>query len=269
MEIDQILTMIEISRREMKKIVALVVAMLVILGCSLVAPANSPTAVPPAVILPTAIVPTAILPTPIPPTAAATATLGPQQYFTEEFEGGMANWSIYYMPPDTTISTEAISDVEVSFEPGYLQFKITDTYIGAFAAYDPFEYGDVRIDARVENFGRVSNDFALMCRYSEDGWYEFNIKNDGYYYLNYIEIRQDGRSYVDTIYLDASTLVKQDANEYGLVCNGNTFSMYINGEKVGQINHSTLATGKVGVEGFSLKVTPVTLRVEWVKISQP
>lgn len=254
----------------MKKIIAFALAMSVILGCSLVAPASAPTSAPPVFIQPTAalpatIPPTIALPTEIPPTPTA----GAQQYFTEEFDGGAANWSVYYMPPDATISKDKISDVDVTFEPGFIQFKITDTYIGAFAAYDAFDYDDVRIDARVANFGRVTNDFALMCRYSEDGWYEFNIKNDGYYYFNYLEARNDGKVYVDTIYLDATTLVRQDANEYGLVCNGNTFSMYINGEKVGQVNHSSLTSGKVGVEGFSLQVTPVNLHVEWVTISQP
>jgi hypothetical protein len=254
----------------MKKFIALIVAMLVILGCAVVAPTSSPTAIPPVVIQPTAAeLPTAIPPTAVPPTAAPTATLGPQQYFTEEFENGSDNWSVFYMPPDTTLSTNQISDVEVNFENSYLQFKITDVFIGAFAAYDPFEYTDVRIDAHVENHGRVTNDFALMCRYSENGWYEFNIKNDGYYYFNYLEMRKDGRLYIDTIYLDATTLVKQDANDYGLICQGKTFSMYVNGEKVGVANHNMLSSGKVGVEGFSLQVVPVDLHVDWVKISPP
>lgn len=253
----------------MKKIFALAISMIVILGCSISTPTAAPIAVPPTAIPPSIVPPTDVPPT-IAPTIAPTATLGPQQYFTEEFENGQANWSVFYMPPDNKVSTHPMSDVKVNFEKGYLQFDITDTFVGAFAAYDPFEYTDVRIDAHVENFGRVSNDFALMCRYSEKGWYEFNIKNDGYYYLNYLEIRKDGTLYIDTIYLDATTLVKRDANDYALVCQGHTFSMYVNGEKVGKdVNHNMLSSGKVGVEGFSLQVVPVTLHIDWVKISQP
>jgi len=210
--------------------------------------------------------PTAVPPTDIPPTATVAP---PSQYFTEEFDDGQTNWSVYYMPPDTTISTTPMSNVKVNFEIGFLQFVITDTFIGAFAVYDPYDYSDVRIDAHVENYGRVSNDFALICRYTEKGWYEFNIKNDGYYYLNYIEIRADGRSYVDTIYLGATTLVDRDANDYGLVCQGDKFSMYVNGEKIQETSDRNLSDGKVGVEGFSLRVVPVDLHVDWVKISQP
>ena len=231
-------------------------------------PAIQPIQAQPPIQLPTQqpVQPTAVPPTEIPPTSTVAP---PSQFFKEEFENGSKNWSVFYMPPDTTISANPIGSVKVNFEIGYLQFNITDTFIGAFAVYDPYKYSDVRVDAHVENYGRVSNDFALMCRYSEKGWYEFNIKNDGYYYLNYIEIRADGRSYVDTIYLGATTLVNRDANDYGLVCQGDKFYMYVNGEKIQETSDGNLLEGKVGVEGFSLRVVPVDLHVDWVEISQP
>jgi hypothetical protein len=206
-------------------------------------------------------------PTLIPPTAPPPPQSN--QFFTEEFDNGQTNWSVNYMPADATISTHPIGNVKVNFEKGYLQFNITDNWIGAFAVYDPFEYTDVRIDAHVANYGRVTNDFALVCRYSEKGFYEFNIKNDGYYFFNYIQIGGDGKVHIKQIYLGATTLVNRDANDYGLLCQGSTFTMYVNGENIQEAKDSSLYSGKIGVEGFSLQVVPVDLHVEWVKISQP
>lgn len=212
---------------------------------------------------------TAVPPTDIPRTVAPTPTVGPQQYYTEEFDQDPKDWSLVYMPPDTTLSNEPIDKLSAVIEDGLLKFDIDAKFIGAFGAYDPFEYKDVRVDARVENHGDNTNDVAIMCRYSGAGWYEFNILSSGLYYFNYISITEDGLTHITTITDGGSNKIKQDVNEYGILCQGDTISMYINGEKAKEIKDSHLTSGKVAVQGFSLNRLPVKLYFDWVKISQP
>ena len=214
-------------------------------------------------------VPVVVQPTEIPPTVAPSPTSGPQQYFTEGFDEKSSDWKTLYMPPGSSLSDTPIDKVSTNIKDGFLQFDIEGTYIGAFSTYEPFEYKDVRIDTRVENHGNNTNDVALMCRYSQDGWYEFNIESSGLYFFNYISIGKDGRTHIAQLAEGGSNSIKQDVNEYGMACQGPSISMYINGSVVKTVKDNNLISGKVAVQGFSLQRLPVKLYFDWVKISQP
>ncbi len=222
---------------------------------------------------PTAVVstqaPAVVQPTEIPPTAAPSPTAGPQQYFTENFDENLSDWSTVYMPPDSTLSTTPIDKVSTAIKDGFFEFDIEGTYVGAFSVYKPFEYKDVRIDTRVENHGNNTNDVALMCRYSQDGWYEFNIESSGLYFFNYISISKDGRTHIAQLAEGGSKIIRQDVNEYGMACQGASISMIINGSPVKTFKDNNLISGEVAIQGFSLQRLPVKLYFDWVKISQP
>jgi hypothetical protein len=63
--------------------------------------------------------------------------------------------------------------------------------VGEFT-YDPYVYEDVRIDARVINRGVNNNNVSLVCRYTDSGWYEFNIANNGLYWIYAAEVSAGG-----------------------------------------------------------------------------
>lgn len=191
-----------------------------------------------------------------------------QQYYTEEFDADSANWSVLYFQPDGSVSDKPIRDLTWVTKDGFLQFNIVDTYIGAFAAYNAYEYTDVRVDTRMENHGRNTNDVAVMCRYSDAGWYEFNVRSDGLWFFNLYE--KKGEKFVGRmLYSGGSNSIKLSDNEYGLLCVGDILTMYINGEKIHQLKDNTLTTGKVAIQAFSLRVVPMIVYFDWLKISQP
>lgn len=216
------------------------------------------------------------VPTQIPSTAATTApptiapsatpTSGPQQFFTEQFDNVTSDWSITYLPQTGPTKTP-IDKVSVDIADGFLQFNIDAPFVGAFATYEPVVYKDVRLDAQIENQGDNTNDLALMCRYSDKGWYEFNIESSGLYFFNYVDLSNGLHIY--QLADGGSKRIKQDVNEYGMSCKGNAFVMYINGTQIKVVNDNNLASGKVAVQGFSLNRINVKLYYDWVKISQP
>jgi hypothetical protein len=194
-----------------------------------------------------------------------------QQYFTENFDSQPANWTLYYFPPNgAPITTSPIDKAVVTLADGFLQFSLGAPYTGAFITYDAFDYTDVRLDARIENHGSNTNDLALMCRYSDKGWYEFNVQSDGLWFFNYIETtRADGTTTFHTLDDGGTTVIKQDVNEYGMSCIGDTIVTYINGQQIKVVKDASLTSGKVGIQAFSMNPVPVVLYVDWLTISQP
>jgi hypothetical protein len=72
-----------------------------------------------------------------------------------------------------------------------------------------------------------------------------------------------------------TTSLKQgkEVNEYTMICEGKTISMFVNSQelKLSPVtdNNYGLRDGTVGFNISSLNVTPVIVEVEWFKISEP
>jgi len=227
---------------------------------------------------PTAVIPTKTnVPTAPPPTAVPnTPTPKAQQYFTEEFEGALENWSTFTVDKTETpfITQEELSDVNWNAGDGSYLFDIQRMQTGVYSLYDSFEYDDVRVDVRVENQGAGDISVSLICRYSpEEGWYEFNIANNGLYDISYAKPNSNGVIAYRNIFNGGSSNIKSgnETNEYAISCRGDTLSLFINGELARQTKDNAAVTpgGKIGVSVSSFNVLPVSVRLDWIKISQP
>jgi hypothetical protein len=225
--------------------------------------------------------PTAVPPTPIPPTVAPPPTSAPAEptevpasptpeqlkFFTEEFDDGKKDWSVFLTSGDA-------SDLDFYANNGMLVFDITGQYVYSYAVYDPEVYDDVRIDVSVTNRGDNTNNVSLLCRYDEKkGWYEANIFNSGLYDILYGEWKagQTEASYAE-LYSGGSNAIHTGmaTNEYTLICEGNEVSLYINGKKVRTVGSEFgLSRGQIGIGASSFQRYPVALDFDWVKISEP
>ena len=114
-----------------------------------------------------------------------------------------------------------------------MTFELRRTDINAFYMYENFRYRDVRLDVRAENRGNINNEFGLVCRYTQDGWYEFSTVSKGGRWVLYAAVpSSDGLTkYYGLGGGSTSTLIKDEngANEYGMICKGNKIQLYING----------------------------------------
>ena len=220
--------------------------------------------------------------TPVPPTATNTPvppTPTPEivQFYTEEFERDLKYWPTFIVDQrgfgGAVIVKEPIDVIVLSAENGFFKFDIERTWQYVYSIYDPFDYEDVRLDARASNLGTNNNSISLICRYTEDsGWYEFNIGNNGLFDIYYAKVRpEDGYVNYSLISEGGSNKINQgfDVNEYGIICKEDTLTLYINGNLTKESKDSRLTSGKVGISVSSFPNLPVRVNFDWVTISQP
>jgi hypothetical protein len=203
------------------------------------------------------------LPTKIP---RPTATAGPVEFYTEEFDTDPgSNWSFF------VISGKKSSDeskVSTTFEDGKMVFDIDDEELYAYYMYEPYSYTDVSLDMQAENRGKNTNNVSLVCRQNGEEWYEFSITSGGLWVLYAHD--QDGYQWLGNGGTTALHMGK-DVNEFSMNCQGKTITMSVNGIELKSITDNTYKyrEGGVGFNISSLDVIPVTVGVDWVKISEP
>jgi hypothetical protein len=210
-------------------------------------------------------------PTEPPQAASPAATEAPtqssaQEFFTEDFNGDISNWSqTIALNADSGDKTQA----KITVDNGYLVFDLGKQLIG-YEFYQPYTYQNVRVDARVENRGTNVNDILLVCRASTEGLYLVNVANSGLYAMyafdgtkkTYARIADGGSNKIKS---------GKAVNDYSLVCNDNKLTLYINDSVVRSYTDNQYAfhEGQVGVGVASEDQVPVKVGFDWVKISQP
>lgn len=208
-----------------------------------------------------------LTPTSIPSPIATVTPLPPERYFTEEFDSVPAYWSILYASGDA-------SRVNLINENSTLTFEIYGQNTWLYAIYGAFEYEAVHVETRVESRGSEINSMGLVCDYDEqDGWYEFNISNDGSYSVLYGQWLSDGIARYTPVLNDTSNNIAtgNSVNEIGLDCYEDVVQLYLNGKILRKLNvaHIGLSGGKVGLSLGSFEEAPVILAFDWVKVSEP
>ena len=183
-------------------------------------------------------------------------------YYTEEFDSDqLPTWF-------PQITNGDINQVEIFTKNGKLVFSIggTDTYM--YLINEAYNYSDVRLDIEVENRGSNTNNVGLICRFNEDGWYEYVINSNGMYELwsftpdiGYDMIHQGGSKHIR---------VGKAINQYTVICNGDRLTLFINGVDTHTQTDRTLRDeGLVGVAVSSTYAIPVEVEFEYFTVSQP
>ena len=250
-----------------KRPIVLIIFALFVSACGSVPVSTEPPLPTNTVLPPTPAVPPTS--TPIPPTTTPEF----QQYYTEEFDHDLKYWPAFVVDGrQSVIAKDGLASAVLAAEAGWFKFDLQRTQLWAYATYDPFDYEDVRVDARVENQGTNNNNISLICRYSkEGGWYEFNIANNGLFWIYYALPRVDGYVGYKLLAEGGSNAIKQglDVNEYTIVCQDNTLTLFINDKLTREIQDTSLNSGKVGVSVSSFVNLPVIVSFDWVQISEP
>ncbi|MGZ9164726.1 MAG: hypothetical protein ACXW4U_06075 [Anaerolineales bacterium] len=220
---------------------------------------QEPSKAPEPTTAPTDLPPTKVPPTEVPPTPKPTEL---PAFFTEEFDGDLNNWTYFVNYGEET-------GVELGVENAKLNINITSEQTSMYVFYTPYIYTDVVLEAKADNAGKNNNNVSLVCRYNEADvtWYEFNIANNGLYWI---------LAFVDNdykeIYSGGSNLIKQgrDTNVYKAGCVGNELSLFINGQEVRTLQEKTygLKEGQVGLSVTSFDVLPIEIDFEYFTIAE-
>jgi hypothetical protein len=197
-------------------------------------------------------------------------SLSAEQYFTEEFDSDIANWSRLNVTGSKETNVDGLT---LETKDGRLVFDFSTKQLYTYLFYEPFEYDNVAVEVRVENRGMNGNNISLVCRYSDEGWYEFNIANNGLYNILYGFYEADGDINYAFLADGGSNKIKsgKDVNTYKIICNDRKLSLYINGTetRVLEDNNHVLRNGKIGISVSSFDQLPVKVEYDWVTISEP
>jgi len=187
-----------------------------------------------------------------------------QAYFTDEFENGLSNYSYF------TMGSGGEEGMDIYTENGKLVFDLNGEYLWPYLIYDPYTYTDVALQFEAENLGNNNNNVSFVCRYDPDrGWYEFNVANNGLYWILYYDAI--GTKDYKTLFDGGSQSINMGraTNTYGVVCQGNTLSLYINGHLERTVKDTNLKEGQVGISVSSFDSYPVRVDIDWLQISEP
>jgi len=205
-------------------------------------------------------------PTEEPASTEEPAVSDAQDFFTEEFDGSTDNWTYFITKNDTTADDGGVAPFT---EDGFLIFDLSK-YLNVYAMYEPYTYDNVRIDVRVDNRGTNNNNINMLCRYSDEGWYEISVANNGLYWLyaydglknTYAKIADGGSNKIKA---------GKEVNDYAFVCNDRNLTLYINGfeTRVYTDNQYVFRRGQVGIGASSFKDLPVKVEFDYIQISEP
>jgi hypothetical protein len=186
-------------------------------------------------------------------------------FFTEEFDSD-PQW--YYEVIQDSQDSDPDS-VSIEFDDSLMIFEIPEPFLYAYYIYEGYSYDNVRVDIKVENRGVNSQQVSLVCRVSEDGWYEFAVQSDGLWFLYAVSGGYDRLTNGGSNDINQGKAV----NEYSLVCNDDEISFFINGEEPKgspyRESEYSLREGGVGFSISALRAVPVKIEVDYVKISEP
>lgn len=213
--------------------------------------------------------------TPPPTQTAAPQVKGgdAQAFFGEEFDNPLsADWTPFQIYDVN--STSDPEKVAVQTEDGKLAWNFDTKELAYYLLYKAFSYQDVKVETRYDNRGVNNNTVSLICRYNPKvGWYEFQITNSGLYNVYAMEVLGGGKYRYNRIVNGGSMAIKQGKgiNEIAATCKGQQLTFYINGEKVASKTESkySFGEGQVGVAVASFNVLPVTVNMDWFKVSEP
>jgi hypothetical protein len=195
-------------------------------------------------------------------TSAFTPTPVPL-FFTEEFNTDMSAWVSY--------QTGGEASPTLTLENDLLRLDIPSPNTWYYAIHNAHDYKDVFVIAKF--YGTPSGSLGLICRYSESGWYEFNLASDGTYNVLFAQWLGDGIARYTPIASDSSEYLQSGnlSYEIGLTCQDEYLLLHINGKLFRKLDVSRYGPteGKIGISASSFDETPMIATFDWVKVNEP
>lgn len=183
-------------------------------------------------------------------------------YYGTDFDALLSDWVYFLMSGTEDGFTATIDKSKLN-----IQIPEQDTWV--YFYLDALDVADVRLDTKVENLGKNTNNVSLFCRYSDDrGWYEFNVANNGEYNIYYYDAVTNQ---YNVLFSGGSREINmgKGTNEYTVICDGDSLTLGINGTEVRTVKDTRLAEGKVGLSVSSFNITPIVVEYDYFVASVP
>lgn len=159
-------------------------------------------------------------------------------------------------------------DYEATYDNSRVYIQANDAYSNVYLVYDAFLPADVRVDSFVELVqGTNKNNISLICRASDEGWYEFSMHTGGYWYI----WKYEGGEYTELKRGASRAINMQKAtNELTATCIGTELTFYVNGTELGSVRDNRFKDdGQVGVSVSTFDIPEVGVEFDWFTASVP
>ena len=211
--------------------------------------------------------PTEESPPPVTEPEVVTFNSGDLIYYTD-FDGA-EDWEegwIHFSLPD--------SDYTVYKDNGIMYVEVPETYTTVYLFYDELFFerdkADVFVEAGFENRSTHNiNNISVMCRATDQGWYEFSILSGGLWYIyryeantnNYKILKDGGIANLD---YDAPHTIAAE-------CLGDQLTFYFDGEPLrnGTIKDTTYREGQVGFSVYADDWADVIVEFDYFGVMVP
>jgi S1-C subfamily serine protease len=169
-------------------------------------------------------------------------------------------WYVFTVPEN--------GDYEATYEDSRVYIQANDTDSSVYMVYDAFLPGDIQVDALVELVqGTNRNNISLVCRASDQGWYEFSMHTGGYWYIWKYE---DGEYTELTRGASRAINLQKATNQLTATCIGSDLTFYVNDTELGSVrDNSHKGEGQVGVSVTTFDIPEVGVEFDWFVASIP
>lgn len=180
-------------------------------------------------------------------------------YLVTDFDD-TEGWYTFSVPED--ISYTAEEDTSIVY------VQVDDTQSTVYMVYDLVLPVDVQIDAAVETVaGPNRNNISLICRATDDGWYEFSMNSGGYWYI----WKYDDGQYTDLANGASYDInLQKNSNELTATCIGKELTFYVNSVEMGSVLDNRFKDGgQVGVSVSTFDIPGAGVEFDWFVASVP
>lgn len=179
--------------------------------------------------------------------------------FQDDFSDVDSGW-------DRASSENAVTD----YQNGAYHIAITANNYGAWTnPYRAFTDVSVEVDSVLIG-GSEDNAFGIICRYTDiNNFYMGMISSDGYY--GFFQRIEGELEFLNMESMQASDAINLDGanNTLRLDCVGNTLTLYVNGEFLGETFDSRLGSGDVGLYAKTFDVASTDVQFDNFVVSEP
>jgi hypothetical protein len=193
-----------------------------------------------------------------------TQTPALQRNFIEEF-GDDNQWDTAWVLQFRHGNQNKQNSFKYQISDGDLIFDLTDEYVWGYFIYEPaFIYSIVEIEVVAVDL-KSTDTLGLICQFSDQGWYEFDINGGGKYSVRFVD-NMDSKFDEERYEIKAGAIpgfkystVEPHENIIRASCNKNQLSLSVNDTGIlnGYPSRFVLEQGQVGIAVRSGENYPV------------
>jgi hypothetical protein len=160
---------------------------------------------------------------------------------------------------------------------GNLLLDLTYKDVWGYFLYDPSTvYDNVEVEVIVTGL-RSTTTLALICQFSDQGWYEFDINGGGEYFVRYVDQMESDRDEDKFLIMygfipgfkDSYATIRENTIRAG--CDQNNLSLIVNDTEL--IRHRPgkfdLGLGRIGLAVRTFENYPIHVTVKSITVTEP